>query len=301
MKLRINTTLSLLAALSAPAFASVTIDYVTVGNAGNAADTTGYGAVPYEYRIGKYEVTNAQYAEFLNAKAATDSYSLYNPNMSSYGITRSGSSGTYTYSVTGGLANRPVVYVSWFDAARFANWLINGQGSGDTETGAYTLNGALSGMGFSKNPGSSIFLPSEDEWYKAAYYNPTTDSYSLYATGNNNISQSEATYHPSTGTSDVGFHFGSPSPIGTFDQSGNVFEWNDGVFTQNGFTLRGMRGGAWYSSGLGEFDLRSTSRWGRPPELEQEIIGFRLASIPEPSSNLLLMLVGAVGLICRKR
>jgi hypothetical protein len=58
----------------------------------------------------------------------------------SYGITRSGSPGSYTYSVTGTLANRPVVFVSWFDAARMANWMMNGQGSGSTETRAYTLN-----------------------------------------------------------------------------------------------------------------------------------------------------------------
>lgn len=111
------------------------MDWVTVGNAGNAADTTGYGAVSYAYQIGKYEVTNAQYGAFLNAAAQTDSYGLYNTSMASFGITRSGSSGSFTYSVTGALANRPVVYVSWFGAARMANWMMNGQGSGSTETG----------------------------------------------------------------------------------------------------------------------------------------------------------------------
>ena len=82
--------------LATPAFAIVTIDYLTVGNAGNTADpATGslYGAVSYEYQIGKYEVTNAQYAEFLNAKGESNSNGIYNPSMSSYGITQSGSSG----------------------------------------------------------------------------------------------------------------------------------------------------------------------------------------------------------------
>ena len=139
-------TLAASAALISSATATVTIDYVTVGNAGNAADTTGYGAVSYAYQIGKYEVTNAQYGAFLNAAAQTDSYGLYNSGMSDFGITRGGSSGSYTYSVTTALANRPVVYVSWFDAARMANWMMNGQGSGSTETGAYTLNGAISGI-----------------------------------------------------------------------------------------------------------------------------------------------------------
>jgi hypothetical protein len=133
--------LAFIATLIASASASVTMDWVTIGNAGNAAHTTGYGAVGYSYQIGKYEVTNAQYGSFLNAAAQTDNHGLYNENMSSYGISRSGNSGNYTYSVTTVLANRPVVYVSWFDAARFANWMMNGQGSGSTEIGAYTLNG----------------------------------------------------------------------------------------------------------------------------------------------------------------
>ena len=60
----------------------VTIETVTVGDAGNAADTiTGYGAVADVFAIGKYEVTIGQYTSFLNAAAATDTYSLYNPSM----------------------------------------------------------------------------------------------------------------------------------------------------------------------------------------------------------------------------
>ncbi len=110
------------------------LDFVTVGNAGNAADSTGYGAVDYAYAIGKYEVTAGQYTAFLNAVAATDTYGLYNTSMWTYRrrhgckIQRSGSSGSYTYSVAADCANRPVNYVSFWDAARFVNWLHNGQG-----------------------------------------------------------------------------------------------------------------------------------------------------------------------------
>ena len=110
----------------------------------NAADSTGYGAVGYVYQMGKYEVTNSQYCEFLNAKAVTDTYGLYNTSMSSDargGINRSGSSGSYTYAVKSGYENMPVTYVCWYDAIRFANWLQNGQGSGSTETGTYTITG----------------------------------------------------------------------------------------------------------------------------------------------------------------
>ena len=133
------------------ASAAVNIDYVLVGNAGNTNDpTTGYGSVAYKYQISKNETTISQYADFLNTKAKTDSFGLYNTAMTtdlnSAGITRSGVSGSYTYSVISGAGNRPITYVSWFDAARFANWLHNGQGNGSTETGAYTLAGATSGV-----------------------------------------------------------------------------------------------------------------------------------------------------------
>jgi formylglycine-generating enzyme len=166
----------LVALLTHPVLAIVTIDYVTVGHAGNVADSSLYGAVAYDYEISKHETTISQYAEFLNAKAQTDAFGLYNTGMGTdfnvAGITRSGSSGSYNYAVISGSGNRPITYVSWFDAARFSNWLHNGQGNGDTETGAYTLSGAMSGI-FAKNGGDSVGLPSENEWYKAAYYDPT--------------------------------------------------------------------------------------------------------------------------------
>ena len=84
---------------------AITIETVAVGNIGNVVDSaTGslYGAVGYSYDIGKYEVTNTQYAAFLNATAATDTFSLYNSSMGSEvfgGITRSGSSGSVSYVV----------------------------------------------------------------------------------------------------------------------------------------------------------------------------------------------------------
>ena len=188
--------------------AGITIDLANVGNAGNAADTTGFGAVSYDYEIGKCDVTIGQYTAFLNAVAKTDTYGLYNTNMATNlnvaGIARSGSSGSYTYLVmdnAGSSANRPITYVSWFDAARFSNWMANGQPTGaqvgtTTENGAYTLNGATSGVGFTKNttnPNTAAavnwWIPSENEWYKAAYYSPSlnggTGGYWLYPTQSN--------------------------------------------------------------------------------------------------------------------
>jgi formylglycine-generating enzyme len=174
------------------------LQFVTVGDPGNVADTTvmatdgtsGYGSVGYVYQMGKYDVTVAQYCQFLNAVAKTDTFGLYNSWIgmvfSTIKIARSGNSGNYNYSVTGSYSqgvNCPIFNVTWGDAARFCNWLQNGQpafpaGSpgevtGSTETGAYTLNGANDNTGLmaiTRNSGATYFIPSENEWYKAAYY-----------------------------------------------------------------------------------------------------------------------------------
>ena len=165
------------------------LETVTVGDPGNTGELSGLGAggygpdricgsVGYHYNIGKYEVTAKQYCDFLNAKARADTYGLYNSSVdagvNSYGcgIKRSGDSGNYTYSVADDWANRPLNWVSYWDACRFANWLGNGQGNGDTETGAYTLNGYNDddGSWIQRNAGATWAVTSEDEWYKAAYY-----------------------------------------------------------------------------------------------------------------------------------
>jgi len=296
MKFKSYLTIAATLAVITSASASVTMDWVNVGNPGNSADSNGYGAVAYAYKIGKYEVTNAQYGAFLNAKGQSNTNAIYNPNMSSYGITQTGSSGSFSYSVTSALANRPVVYVTWFDAARFANWMMNGQGSNDMETGAYTLNGVNSGV-ITANIGAQVYIPSENEWYKAAYYNAVTSSYSFYPNGQNTITTADANYDFSVGSStDVGTYSGDASSYGTYDQGGNVWEWNDAVL--NGGVLRGLRGGAWASN---DSHLHSSLGHSGGPEADYLLIGFRVASIPEPTSMLLTMLAGGVMLIRRKR
>ncbi|MBM4090418.1 MAG: formylglycine-generating enzyme family protein [Planctomycetes bacterium] len=123
------------------------------------------------YAIGKYEGTAGQHTPFLNAVAATDTYGLYNTSMTDTRgcqIVRSGSSGSYTYSVAADRANRPVNYVSFWDAARFVNWLHNGQGNGDTESGVYVNVGNQSA--FTRSADAEYRIPTENEWYKAAYH-----------------------------------------------------------------------------------------------------------------------------------
>ena len=161
---------------------TVNIETVPVGNPGNTSDThgNGYGSVSYEYNIGKYEVSNAEYCEFLNAVATEgDPHGLYNTEMGGGwndigGISRSGS-GTggdpWVYTPRANRANRPVNYVNFWDACRFANWLHSGQGAGDTENGAYTLTaGGIASNTVTRNADWKWAVTSEDEWYKAAYY-----------------------------------------------------------------------------------------------------------------------------------
>jgi formylglycine-generating enzyme required for sulfatase activity len=189
---RLCSTL-LLSLLIASVASAVSMNWTPIGKPGNPCDPQSqgcFGAVPYYYQIGTYEVTNAQYAEFLNAKAATDPLFLYSTSMgnSSFGgITRSGSSGSYTYSAKPGRENMPVNFVSFYSTLRFVNWMNNGQGSGDTEMGAYTLLGGTetptNGTTVTRNPLATIVVPSENEWYKAAYYDPSPSIYFAYPAG----------------------------------------------------------------------------------------------------------------------
>jgi formylglycine-generating enzyme len=292
----------------------VSIETVPIGDAGNAADNTGYGSVAYEFNIGEYEVTIGQYTSFLNAVAATDTYSLYNPSMATdlsiAGITQNGGSGGFSYSAIGS-GNRPITFVSWFDGARFANWMNNGATNGaSTETGAYTLNGASSGVAFTKNSDATWWIPSEDEWVKAAYYKSggTNADYWLYPTqsGTAPAAQANPPGAPNSANfngvrsdsdllTEVGAYSTSPSAYGTFDQAGNVWEWNDAVSGSE----RGSRGGSYF----GDFaELQSGFRGSDPPTGEYRNVGFRLATVPEPSTYALLAMSAAGALwMTRKR
>lgn len=314
--------------LVTPAFAVINIDYVPIGNAGNAADnSTGspYGAVAYAYQIGKYEVTNAQYTDFLNAvdPAGANANGIYSASMGSdirggINYTAGAASGS-KYTIRTSMGDKPVNHVSWYDAARFSNWLGNGQGAGSTETGAYTLIGNTGII--TKNVGATVWLPSEDEWYKAAYYDPTPgasgDNYWEFPT------QSDA--DPTVGTANATGDISNPGAnvanfwggagwndqtgnvttvgsaaannfYGTLDQGGNVWEWNDAVIFGSG---RGLRGGSW-ANPL-EHNLRASERSGLSAADETYHVGFRVASVPEPTSLVLMMLASGVMFARRKR
>jgi formylglycine-generating enzyme required for sulfatase activity len=284
------------------------IEFVEIGHPGNPADVTGFGSVPHFFRIGKYEVLLEEYAAFLNAVARTDAYGLWSPNMQTVesvrGIARSGSNGSFSYSVMGD-GRRPVTWVNWFDAARFANWLHNGQpttGVQDattTEDGAYPLNGAAYGL-IVKRATAKYWIPTEDEWYKAAHYDPSptgpADDWWLYATrsdsppgnlvgampnqgnyfdGGFSVTQSPA-FHPAQSyITPAGAFSGSATYFGTFDQGGNVWEWNDALLNDS----RGLRGGTWDRA----VDTLSVGyRGAHLPQDDYAQVGFRLAAAPVP-------------------
>jgi sulfatase modifying factor 1 len=317
-----NVCLAIVVLLLAGTTKAVEIETVSVGNPGNAGELSSpssagayepcapdrvCGAVDYLYKIGKYEVTNAQYCEFLNSVASnSDPHGLYNPNMGivgeeGYGIERIWNVDHYDYYTITGRANKPVKWVSFWDACRFANWLHNGQGSSDTEIGAYTLtSGGMANNTITRYVGWKWAITSEDEWYKAAYHknDGVTGNYWDYPTGSDipptaeappgtDMINGSANYDGSGGPeeTDVGAYWAKPSssPYGTFDQGGNAWEWNETVWTWEGNAVRGGEA----SSNVGEDapGISALHAMLRGLALTAEgfnDVGFRVVENPQP-------------------
>ncbi len=287
---------------------AVRIPWKVVGNPGNPADVFSVGKVDYPYLIGRFEVTNAQYALFLSSKAALgDPLELYNPEMTSHGaggIQRTGSGvpgAPYRYAAKPDMAAKPVNFVSFFDALRFANWVHNGFGTGDTESGSYLLLGGtpipLNGDNVARGFGARVVLPTENEWYKAAYYDPTAfPSYWLFATRSNQI-PTIATATPTGSIANPGVNVvnyfggvswggelanvttvgsagpGSESFYGCADMNGNVAEWSETTQLHSGSVYRIARGGDF----IFDESIMQKTNWGIVlPFVEKETIGMRL-------------------------
>ncbi len=316
----IASILPILIALNSTSHAEVTIETVIVANPGNPGEWRGEshggdgpdricGAVNYIYEIGILEVTAGQYTEFLYAVARTDTYGLYDlamwENVCACGIERTGSPGDYVYSVAADWAERPATFVSWGDAARFANWLHNGQPTGaqdlsTTEDGSYYLNGAMRDaelLAAVREPDATWVIPSEDEWRKAAYYDGGSATWYDYPTGTdsqpsgvlidpdpgNNANFWEDRFGGAIGSpywrTTVGEFENSGSPYGTFDQAGNVWEWNDGVLDGS---YRGVSGGSFVNTAI---TMHAAYRNIISPVHWTYFFGFRVAEVPECKSD----------------
>ena len=267
-----------------------TIDFVDIGNAGNAADTTTYGAVPYQYRMGKYEISELQ-------------------------ITKATQIGMANVSAGAWSGSQPAANISWYEAAAFVNFLNTNSG----KTAAYALTFSNSqwsmalwsseqawtagGTNLYRNKDAFYFLPSENEWYKAAYYKGggTNAGYWLYPTASDTAPAAVAS---GTGAGSAVYNgvasvpatvdsAGGLSPYGTMGQGGNVFEWTESAFagTNNSTTEdRAIRGGN-YATAMNV--LSSSDRYNLGPAAQFPGVGFHVASVPEPSTYALLLMTAA--------
>ena len=311
--------LATVASMAAPSYAAVVsfgtgsnqfqMEFVTIGNAGNAADTTGApnpaGAVGYEYGIGKFEVSEDMIEKF-NASQSLQ-------------ITKD-TRGT----------NKPATNISWNEAARFVNWLNTSTGgfaaynftTGGVNddiavwTATDTLDYDASNPYRSKR--ATYVLPSFNEWYKAAYYNPTDSTYYNFANGSDTAptavtsgtTAGTAVYNQTfdQGPADV-TQAGGLSPYGVMGLGGNIVEFEESSFdlaNSSGSSTRGIRGGVWYTTSS---DLSSSARFDSYPSFENIDFGFRVASlsssappaVPEPSMMVIGTLFGIGGLMAKRR
>jgi len=304
----------------------------TVGSIGNAPNpTTGLGRVTENYKISAYETTIAQYADFLNNSYAGKQglYGVYNTNIgakqtvnppSGVGITQSGSAGSYTYTVNTGFADKPVNNITWFTAARFVNWYANGQTAAPTatETGSYTLvGGQTSGNIAARNANAKAFLPSADEWTKAAFYDPKTQSYSTWPTQSNTrptatiptaneqiTAANTANYNPqtvgvTTKITNVGTYVNTTSTYGLFDMTGNVNEMTDTAQSGDATKFQAL-GGSWASNATTLDSFYSSANVGefKADDVQTGAMGFRVAAVavPEPG-NMVAAAMGIAGLV----
>ena len=300
-----------------------TMEFVTIGNPNNAADTTGSpnpaGSVAYTYSIGKYEVSREQ----IDKANSAGSLGLTMYDMTGYG---------------GNGGSKPATGITWYEAAKYVNWLNTSTGG----VAAYKFSGSTFQLwsagdaGYNannlfRNSLAKYWLPSTHEWYKAAYYKggganagywnfaTQSDTAPGAVTGGTAVDTAVYSQPVNQGPADIS-NAGGSSAYGTLGQGGNVWEWTD-TFSGQGWTENGdvdfmeLRGGYWGSllggvfnsagdagmSGFGGIESDGIAN-GYVGMDEAPSIGFRVASIPEPSSLSLLALGGVVvGLIRRKR
>lgn len=245
------------------------LEFVPIGYPSNNPDSTGFGSVPYEYEIAKYEVTEIQWNMFVEVASRptglpTDAHSPQN---------------------YWGYDNLPITLVSWYEIAQFCNWLT----SGDKFSGAYQFDASGAFLGIDRDAALDLYdavyaIPSEDEWYKAAYFKPDASGYSLYAHGldTDPVAGVDAVFDDTFPPDFDGVGSCNVEQNGTYDMMGLVFEWTesawDGVLDDLSEN-RVVRGGILDEAVI---YLRSTFRFYTAPEYEFDGIGFRVVRLTDP-------------------
>jgi len=317
--------LATVASMAAPSYAAVVsfgtgsnqfqMEFVTIGNPNNAADTTGYpspaGSVGYEYRIGKFEVSE-------------DMIEKYNANF--------GTANNLVITKDNRGSAKPATSVSWNEAARFVNWLNTS--TGNQAAYKFTTSGVNDNIalwtsgdaGYDvnnkyRNSLAKYVLPSYNEWYKAAYYNPNDSNYYNFTNGSD-TEPTAVVSGTTTGTAVYGQSFGQGpanvndagglSPYGVMGLGGNVWEWEESSgdllnSSSSSSSTRGFRGGDWSNNSGG---LSSSTRGSyASPSYRDSLFGFRVASlsssappaVPEPSMMVIGTLFGIGGLMAKRR
>ena len=291
------------------------MEFVDIGDLGNVADTAGtpnpVGAVSYAYQMGKFEVSR----DMIIKANAGGSLGITLADMTLFG---------------GNGVNRPATGVSWNEAARFVNWLNTSTGNQAAykfTTGGPNDNIALWNSGDAGFDASNPFrnslakyvLPTFDEWYKAAYYDPTSDTWFFFPNGSNSAplpvaggtTANTAVFGQSDGTGPADVtNAGGLSPFGIMGLGGNVAEWQEtenDLVNNSPSSARGVRGGVWFQfivSGMASVQRSFINS----PATGTNSIGFRVASIssaasavPEPSSFLLMFTCMAGYGVCHYR
>jgi len=279
------------------------IEFVNIGNPGNTADTTGFGAVSYTYNLGKYEIDR----DIINKANLIGGLGITMPTMTTvWGNDR---------------PNNPATGISWNEAARFVNMLNTLKGyhiaynfltSDPNSNISVWNNGEYNGNNQFRHKDSFYFLPSVDEWYKGAFGGPDGTWYK-YTTGSNNPPVAVSSGNTSetvvfgksvsSGPAEV-MNAGGLSAFGTMAQGGNAFEWTETAYDGVNDTpseAREARGGG-FSSPLDEMDSAFRISLPAPGVQLNTEDGFRVASVPEPSAlSLLAVGLGGLAILRRRR